>query len=211
MKNNLNQFIIGLTGGISTGKTTVANYLAQQHQLPLFDADIYAREAVQVGSPILNTIAQKYGAGILLPDGSLNRPKLGQIIFNDINERRWVEQQIHPEVRRRFEAVKASESGNLLIFVIPLLFEAQMTDLVTEIWVVSCPVEQQLARLMQRDHLSEEQAKARIESQMSLIEKCQNADVVIENSSTREDLFLQVDVALKQAFISEKLFNSQQG
>jgi dephospho-CoA kinase len=211
VKNNLNQFIIGLTGGISTGKTTVANHLAQKHQLPLFDADIYAREAVQVGSPILNTIAQKYGAEILLEDGSLNRPKLGQIIFNDINERRWVEQQIHPEVRQRFEAVKASESGNLLIFVIPLLFEAQMTDLVTEIWVVSCPVEQQLARLMQRDHLSEEQAKARIESQMSLIEKCQNADVVIENSSTREDLFLQVDVALKQAFISEKLFNSQQG
>lgn len=208
MKNSLNKFIIGLTGGISTGKTTVANYLAQHYQLPLFDADIYARETVQVGSPILNTIAQKYGADILLGDGSLNRPKLGQMIFNDINERRWVEQQIHPEVRRRFEAVKASESGNLLVFVIPLLFEAKMTDLVTEIWVVSCPLEQQLARLMQRDQLSEKQAKARIESQMSLIEKCQNADVVIENSSTLADLFLQVDLALKQASVSKKLFEN---
>lgn len=93
--------IIGLTGGISTGKTTVSNYLANQ-QLPVLDADIYAREAVALGSQVLKVIAQRYGSDILLSDGSLNRQKLGQIIFNNCDERYWLEQQIHPNVRKRF-------------------------------------------------------------------------------------------------------------
>ena len=195
--NNSNKRIIGVTGGISTGKSTVADYLATSYQLPVFDADIYAREAVQLGSPILQRIAQRYGSDILQVDGSLNRPKLGQIIFNDINERHWVEQQIHPEVRRRFEAIIVSEKAPLLIFVVPLLFEANMTDLVTETWVVSCSIEQQLTRLIQRDHLSEKQANARIDSQMSLTQKCQNADIIIDNSSTLLSLKQQVDRALQ--------------
>ncbi|MEH2044596.1 dephospho-CoA kinase [Nostoc sp.] len=189
--------IIGLTGGIATGKTTVTNYLASTYSLPILDADIYAREAVSLGSPILGAIAQRYGEQILLPDGSLNRQKLGEIIFNRQDERNWIEDLIHPYVRDRFLKAIAQSSSQILVLVVPLLFEAGMTDLVTEIWVVHCSQEQQLQRLIQRNHLNREQARARINSQFSIEEKVTHADVVLDNSSTLKVLLEQVDVALK--------------
>lgn len=188
--------IIGLTGGISTGKTTVSNYLANQ-QLPILDADIYARVAVAVDSPVLKAIAHRYGSDMLLSDGSLNRQKLGQIIFNNDDERHWLEQQIHPDVRDKFVTAINESSAQTVVLVIPLLFEAGMTDLVTEIWVVYCSPQQQLQRLMQRDQLTLEQAQARINSQMPIQEKCDRADVVLDNSSSLEVLLKQVDAALK--------------
>ena len=190
--------IIGLTGGIATGKTTVANYLASAYNLPIFDADIYARDAVSVGSPILSAIAQRYGSDILLPDGNLNRQKLGEIIFARPDERNWVEGVIHPQVGDRFLSAIAQSSAPTLVLVIPLLFEVQMTHLMTEIWVVSCSQSQQLQRLMQRNHLTQEQAQARINSQMPIAEKAARADVVLDNSSTLEILLQQVDAALNQ-------------
>ncbi|MCC5641915.1 dephospho-CoA kinase [Nostoc sp. CHAB 5824] len=189
--------IIGLTGGIATGKTTVTNYLASAYNVPILDADIYAREAVSIGSPILGAIAQRYGEQILLPDGSLNRQKLGEIIFNRQDERNWIDNLIHPDVRDRFLKAIALSSSQTLVLVVPLLFEAGMTDLVTEIWVVHCSQEQQLQRLIQRNNLNGEQARARINSQLSIEEKVAYADVVLDNSSTLEVLTKQVDVALK--------------
>ncbi|MEH1843929.1 MAG: dephospho-CoA kinase [Nostoc sp.] len=189
--------IIGLTGGIATGKTTVTNYLASAYNLPILDADIYAREAVSLGSPILGAIAQRYGEQILLPDGSLNRQKLGEIIFNRQDERKWIEDLIHPDVRDRFLKAIAQSTSQTLVLVVPLLFEAGMTDLVTEIWVVRCSQEQQLQRLIQRNHLNREQAQARINSQLSIEEKVANADVVLDNSSTLEVLLKLIDEALK--------------
>ncbi|MBE9193307.1 dephospho-CoA kinase [Gloeocapsopsis crepidinum LEGE 06123] len=187
--------IIGLTGGIATGKSTVTHYLATHHHLPIFDADIYARDAVETGSPVYQAIAQRYGADLFLEDGTLNRKKLGEIIFNNVEERTWVEQQIHPYVRDRFaEAIQ--KPYPTIVCVIPLLFEAGITNLVTEIWVVICSPQQQLERLMQRNQLTREQALARINSQMSLAEKASRADVVLDNSSTLETLLQQVDAAL---------------
>jgi dephospho-CoA kinase len=188
--------IIGLTGGIATGKTTVANYLASAYNLPILDADIYAREAVSVDSPILLEIAQRYGKQILLADGNLNRQKLGEIIFNNQEERNWVEGLIHPYVGDRFLEKIAVSSAQTLVLVVPLLFEAGMTHLVTEIWVVSCSEQQQLERLMQRNNLTLEQAQARIISQMPITEKIARADVVLDNSSTLEVLLKQVDAAI---------------
>lgn len=188
--------IIGLTGNIATGKTTVTNYLASAYNLPILDADIYAREAVSLGSPILGAIAQRYGEEILLPDGSLNRQQLGEIIFNCQDERKWVENLIHPYVRDRFLKAIAQSSSQTLVLVVPLLFEAEMTNLVTEIWLVSCSQEQQLQRLIQRNHLNREQAQARINSQLSIKEKVADAHVVLENFSTLEVLLRQIDVAL---------------
>lgn len=188
--------IIGLTGGIGTGKTTVANYLANRHQLPILDADIYAREAVQEGSPILNEIFERYGVAVKLPDGTLNRKHLGEIIFSYPDEKRWLEQQIHPYVRDRILAELDTLVAPTVVLVIPLLFEAGMTDLVTEIWVVSCPPEQQLHRIMERDRLSPEQAQARINNQLPLPEKVARANIVLDNSSTPEALLQQVDLAL---------------
>jgi len=187
--------IIGLTGGIATGKTTVSNYLAHRYQLPVLDADIYAREAVQVGSPILSKICERYGSGVQLPDGTLNRKRLGEIVFSNPAQRQWLEQQIHPYVRDRFQSELNTLVAPTIVFVVPLLFEAGMTDLVTEIWVVTCSPEQQLKRMIERDCLSLEQAQSRINSQLPLAEKVARADVVLDNSSTPEALLKQVDLA----------------
>lgn len=196
---------IGLTGGIATGKTAISSYLADTYKFPILDADIYAREAVHPGSPILESIVERYGAVILLPDGNLNRSELGNIIFCNPAERQWLEQQIHPYVRRRFVegtqsciAALTQDTHNTLtlVLVVPLLFEAQMTDLCTEIWVVYCSPQVQLERLMQRDGLSGDRASARINAQMPLAQKCQKADFVLDNSSTLDSLLLQVDALL---------------
>jgi dephospho-CoA kinase len=197
----LNQRRIGLTGGIATGKSTVSRYLATAYHLPILDADLYAKAAVEPGSPLLGQIVERYGSGILQSDGSLNRPQLGTIVFQDAVERQWLEQNIHPLVRDRLvtesQALSATDVP-LLVLAIPLLFEAQMTDLVTEIWVVTCPPEQQLARLIHRDRLSVEDAQARMMSQWPLSQKVSLADQVLNNASSVENLYQQVDIALRQ-------------
>lgn len=190
------QRIIGLTGGIGTGKSTVAHYLEEHYKLPILDADILAREAVNTDSPILQQILKRYGRDICLENGGLNRQKLGEIIFQDTQEKEWLEGQIHPFVRQKLEEGIKYCSENTIILVIPLLFEAKMTDLVTEIWVVTCPLEIQIQRLMQRNSLSQTQAISRINSQMSLAEKVQMADQVIDNKGDLSALWLMVDQAL---------------
>lgn len=190
--------VIGLTGGIATGKTTVANYLADAYNLPILDADIYAKEAVAVNSPLLQQVVKHYGEKILLTDGSLNREKLGEIIFNDKQERLWIDNLIHPYVGDRLSLGIKETSVETLVAVVPLLFEASMTDLVTEIWVVTCSPKQQLNRLIERNNLTLEQAEARISSQMPLAEKVKKADIVLDNSSDVEKLLQQVDIAIFQ-------------
>lgn len=190
--------IIGLTGGIATGKSTVANYLANAYDLPIFDADLYAREAVEPDSPIFTAIVQRYGTNIVNDAGQLNRKKLGSIIFTNLKERHWLEQKIHPYARSRFEQQRQTPRHSTLVFVIPLLFEAQMTDLVTQIWVVTCSPTQQQQRLMQRNHLSLEEARNRIKSQMPLAEKVKQANVILDNSTTEQALLKQVDQAMQQ-------------
>lgn len=188
---------IGLTGGIGTGKSTVARYLADHHHLPILDADEYAREAVELGSPILQAIFDRYGEAVQLPDGQLNRQQLGEIIFNDAAEKRWLEGIIHPYVRDRFDEELQKLTQETIILVIPLLFEANLTELVTEIWVVSCSPEQQLQRVIRRDRLNESQTLARIANQLPLATKIAAADTVLDNSSTVEALYQQIDAALR--------------
>lgn len=194
--------LIGLTGGIGSGKTTVANYLGDHYQIAIWDADLYAREAVLPGGEILTSIVQRYGIHLLQADGTLNRPKLGEIIFNNTEERYWVEGQIHPWVRQRFltnihdlqntQAIKQK----IAVLVVPLLFEANMTDLVSEIWVVYVPELLQIERLMQRDCLTYDQVSVRINSQMPLFKKCDQADVILDNSGSLSDLLKQIDRAI---------------
>ena len=214
---------IGLTGGIGTGKTTVSQYLAEAYQLPILDADFYARRAVEPGSAILGRVAERYGAEVLRTDGNLNRRRLGQIVFNDPLERQWLEQQIHPYVRQMFATDLArledgdaggvpapcpvEELAQTVVLAIPLLFESQLTSLVTEVWVVSCSREQQLERVVGRDRISPQAAQARIDSQMPLTEKVALADVILDNSSTEEALLQQVDDALKYPPATEKTDN----
>lgn len=195
----MGQRIIGLTGGIATGKSTVAHYLATQHGLPVLDADVYARQAVAPGSPILAAIAQRYGTKILRPDGTLDRPQLGQIIFSDSAEKTWLEQQIHPFVRQCFAVEMAQHaSAPIVVQVIPLLFEADLTAQVTEIWVVVCAAATQLQRLMARSNLSREAADRRIRNQWPLSQKAARGDVILDNATTLPQLYQQVDAALQR-------------
>ena len=189
-----NRKIIGLTGGIASGKSTVSDYLTSRHGLPVLDADVYSREAVQKGGEILGAIAHRYGPEILNPDGTLDRPKLGTIIFNNNAEKQWIEQHIHPFVRSRFTTNSATfPPTQPLVYAIPLLFEANLTHLVTEIWVVYCTPQQQQTRLMARNQLSASGAQIRIEAQMPLKEKCGLADCTLDNTHGKEMLFEQID------------------
>jgi len=198
--NNIKSKIIGLTGGIATGKSTVSNYLRDKYCIPVFDADIFARDAVKVDSPIFASIIERYGSDILLDNNTLNRSKLGTIIFNDIREKEWLESQIHPFVYNCFRSLIPTLTEEINIFTIPLLFEANMTDLVSEIWVVTCDYEQQLTRLQSRNNLSKKDAIARINSQMSLTEKVQLAEVVIDNNGNLTHLTAQIDRIMSSYF-----------
>jgi dephospho-CoA kinase len=193
---NRSQRIIGLTGGIGSGKTTISNYLSQKYQIPVLDADIYSREAVQPNSPILDEIVRRYGSGILLPDRTLKRKLLGEIIFNNPEEKIWLESIIHPYVRSRFESELSRIKADTVILVVPLLFEANMTNLVTEIWVVRCLESEQIRRIMERDLLDEQSAIARIKNQLPPEKKIAAADLVIDNFSDVDTLLKQVDAAL---------------
>ncbi|MFN6247981.1 dephospho-CoA kinase, partial [Microcystis sp.] len=188
--------IIGLTGGIACGKSTVSNYLENIYKIPVLDADIYAREAVEKGSAILERIFQRYGRKVKTEDNSLNRQQLGEIIFNNPEEKIWLESQIHPYVRECFKRHLEQLEAPIVVFSIPLLFEAKLTHLVTEIWVIYCSFEQQIQRLMTRNNLTREQAIARINNQMPLAEKIALADIVLDNSGDLEALYTQIDRAI---------------
>ena len=197
--SNSPQRIIGITGGVGMGKTTVSNYLTTQYQIPVLDADLYARDAVEPGSQVLEKIVERYGSSILIAE-QLDRQRLGEIVFNSSAERLWLEQQIHPYVRDRMQRDLSALPGKtypIVVLVIPLLFEARMTDLVNEIWVVRSATDQQQQRLQDRDRLNFEQIQARINSQMAIERKVQQADVVLDNSRNLEDLYQQVDRALQ--------------
>jgi dephospho-CoA kinase len=189
--------IIGLTGGIACGKSTVSNYLENIYKIPVLDADIYAREAVEKGSAILERIFVRYGRKVKTEDNSLNRQQLGEIIFNNPEEKIWLESQIHPYVRECFKRHLEQLEVPIVVFSVPLLLEAKLTHLVTEIWVVSCGLEQQIERLMTRNNLSREQAIARINNQMPLAEKIALADIVLDNSGDLEALYTQIDRAIQ--------------
>jgi dephospho-CoA kinase len=190
--------VVGLTGGIGTGKTTASNYLAHHYRLTILDADLYAREAISRGSEGLQAVVARYGTEILQGDDALNRSRLAQIMFENPREKQWIESLIHPYVRHRLEEMQALRTGQSpMVMVIPLLFEAGMTDLVSEVWVIFCRPEQQLNRLMQRSHLSRQDAQLRIDSQMPMTEKCAHADVVLDNSGSTVALYAQIDRALQ--------------
>lgn len=190
----MKQRIIGITGGIATGKTTVSDYLHNTYGLPILDADLYAREALT--GDRLAKLRDRYGKLIFDDQGNLDRRKLGAIVFDSDIERQWLEQLIHPYVKECLVNQADLLKPSTVVMVIPLLFEAKMENLVTETWAIACDPQQQLQRLINRNHLSESEALQRIASQMSQSEKIELADVVIVNSDNIEELFFQVDNAL---------------
>jgi dephospho-CoA kinase len=174
---------IGLTGGIATGKSSVGRWLAAARGLPLLDADLYAREALARGSDGEAAVLAQFGAAVQAPEGGIDRAALGQRVFADPSERQWLEQLVHPLVRQRFAAeLQRLVAAPVVVMMIPLLFEAGLESLCSEIWLVDCPPEQQLERLIARDRCSPEQARARIAAQWPLARKRPLADLVLDNS-----------------------------
>jgi len=185
-------YVIGLTGNIACGKSLVLRELATRGAETI-DADQVAREVTEPGSPVLAAVVQEFGTGILRPDGSLDRRALGAIVFRDPEALRRLEAITHPailaEIRRR---VAASERPVVVIDAIKL-FESSLARDCDEVWVVTCRPDQQLARLMARNGLTEEEALARIRAQPPQEEKVTRADRVIDNSGSIEETRRQVE------------------
>ncbi|MFM7643106.1 MAG: dephospho-CoA kinase [Cyanobium sp.] len=194
---------IGLTGGIATGKTTVARLLADRYGIPVLDADLFAREALAPGAPATLAVVGRYGDAVRSRDPAnealtLDRPALARIVFADEAERRWLEQLVHPIVRQRFTAaLEALEGEAVVVLMIPLLLEAGLQSLCSEVWVVECGSEdEQMHRLQKRDGIDREEALARLIAQWPMAAKLAHADVVLSNRGSQDALLAQVDRAL---------------
>jgi len=180
--------VIGLTGGIASGKSSIACFF-EDRGVPVIDADQLARIAVTPGSPAMEHIAAVFGNEVLTADGSLDRKRLGALVFASENDRNKLEEILHPVIQRLAEdriVAAAAEGQRLLVYMAPLLIEAGATNRVDEIWVVTVRPEIQLERLMLRDGFSRAEALNIIASQMPLAEKELYGKVVIDNSGTVE-------------------------
>ncbi|MEK5395943.1 dephospho-CoA kinase [Paenibacillus sp. FSL K6-2859] len=177
--------IIGLTGGIASGKSTVSALLVSKGAR-LVDADVIAREVMLPGHEVLAAAVKQFGSEILFPDGTLNRGKLGDIVFQDPAALQALNNLTHPAIRReikeRMNSLEVEDPEKLTIVDIPLLFESGLENMFHEILVVYVPREVQIARLMERNGLSLEQAEARLNAQMDIEAKRNKADYIIDNS-----------------------------
>ncbi|MEC1606353.1 dephospho-CoA kinase [Bacillus halotolerans] len=190
--------VIGLTGGIASGKSTVANMLIDKG-ITVIDADIIAKQAVEKGMPAYRQIIDEFGEDILLENGDIDRRKLGALVFTNEQKRLALNSIVHPAVReemlkRRDESIANQET--FVVLDIPLLFESKLESLVDKIIVVSVTKELQLERLTKRNQLTEEEALSRIRSQIPLEEKVSRADNVIDNSGTLEETKQQLEEIL---------------
>uniref|UniRef100_A0A6M2DHF5 Dephospho-CoA kinase domain-containing protein n=1 Tax=Xenopsylla cheopis TaxID=163159 RepID=A0A6M2DHF5_XENCH len=183
-------FIVGLTGGIGTGKSTVAK-IFKDNGVPVIDADVIAREIVQPGKPAWRKIRAEFGTEVFYDNGEINREHLGKIIFSDVTKRQILNKITHPEIHRNVlkQAAKYLFLGHAFVVLdLPLLFETgKLLNYIYKIITVTCEEDLQLARIIGRNNFSEEEAKRRISSQMPLDKKCEMSDFVIENSGSQSD------------------------
>lgn len=186
--------VIGLTGGIATGKSTVARMFKQLGAV-VISADDLARRAVAPGEPALDDIRNAFGEDVLSPDGTLNREKLGAVVFADGDARRRLEAITHPHIRRmmREHIAAGVEGGHIVVAEIPLLFESEPARaLVGPAVVVYTDEETQKTRLMARDGLTEAEAEARMAAQLPMADKVARADYVIDNGTSEAHTRQQV-------------------
>ena len=190
--------LVGLTGGIASGKSTVAAIL-RRLGASIVNADELSREVVQPGQDAWNEITKSFGSEILQEDMTLDRKKLRKIVFDNPEARKKLEAIIHPRVRALAEkriGELAASGSSVIVYEVPLLFEAQIHLWLRPVILVACDIETQKKRLLERDHLTEPEAQQHLDAQMSLAEKRKLADYVIENDTTLEELEQQVRAVL---------------
>lgn len=192
-------YILGLTGSIATGKSTVAK-LFLSAGIPVVDADLGARAVVFPGAPGLADIIEHFGEAYLLPDGTLDRKRLGELIFSDREKRAELDALLKERIQHWIQAEKEryiNEGHDLIVLDIPLLYEGGYQDSCDAVMVVYVPEELQLQRLMSRNHLDSDEATRRMQSQLSIEKKKELADFVIDNSGTIEETEKQVNEWLR--------------
>ncbi len=193
--------VIGLTGGIASGKSSVAKLL-QERGIALIDADLIARQVVQIGQPAYRQIVAHFGAGILNGDKKINRKALGAIVFQDKAALKKLEAISHPAIidviKQRLDALQSNATTPFIVLDAALLLESGLDRLCDEVWLVVVTVQIQIERLCQRDSISSEQARRIIANQMPLIEKQKRADIIIDNNHSMTDLARQVERLLNR-------------
>ncbi len=185
--------VIGLTGGIGSGKTAVSDRFAARG-IVVVDADLASRVVVEPGRPALDAIAEHFGSDVITADGSLDRAALRQRVFEDPAERRWLEALLHPLIAEEIRAGIANASSEYVVLVSPLLFESGQVAMVDRVLVVDVPEALQVSRTADRDGNSEEQVRAIMAAQADRATRLARADDVIVNDGSLEDLDAEVDV-----------------
>ncbi|HAL18667.1 MAG TPA: dephospho-CoA kinase [Spirochaetaceae bacterium] len=192
--------VIGVTGGIASGKSMVSGWLHKHYGAVVLDADEVAREIAEPGEPLWMAFVSRYGEKcVLLEDGTLNREAVAEIVFHNKAERMWMDDAAHPLIKQRMlERLEAcKEAGEKLVVLdVPLLYEAGWEKIPDEIWVVYLEPQLQIQRLMHRNKISETLAQERIASQMPMEEKKRRADVIIDNNGSREETVTQIQAAI---------------
>lgn len=184
--------VVGLTGGIGAGKTTVANLFAQ-YGIPIIDADVISRELTQPGQAAFAEIVTHFQQSVLLKDKTLDRAKLRQIVFDNLQERRWLENLLHPLIQSEINSRLKKISAPYCILVIPLLLEVGSYSFVNRILVIDTPEEVQIERIVSRDHISPMQVKTILKTQVSRQFRLDHADDVIVNDGNTIDLESKVE------------------
>ncbi|WP_079479451.1 dephospho-CoA kinase [Halobacillus salinus] len=187
--------VIGLTGGIATGKSTVSN-MFQEFDIPVIDADQLSRDVVEPGQKAYEEIVRTFGERVLHDNGEIDRKALGSIIFKEEEKRKQLNAIVHPEVRKEMVNQRdrfKQENRKAVVLDIPLLFESELMDYVDRILVVYVDEKTQLERLMERDQSAEREAMQRIQSQIPISSKRERADEVIDNTGTINDSFKQLE------------------
>ena len=192
--------IIGLTGGIGSGKTAVSDSF-ESLGIDVVDADLASRVVVQKGKPCLLKIAQHFGEDILTKEAELDRAKLREIIFKSEEEKNWLESLLHPAIANQIQDELNASKSPYTILVSPLLLETNQKDFCSKVLAVDVPVETQVERTLKRDGVSKEQVQAIINSQISRNDRLNLADDVIVNDGTLEDLEIAVKI-LHEKFLS---------
>ena len=181
---------IGLTGGIASGKSTIADYIKKYKDIPILDADQYSKELIKPKSNSYKKVLAYFGPQIVdeySSENAINRALLKKIIFENSIHRTWIQNLLHPLIKEKMiEKCNQFEKNKILLLVIPLLFEAKFTDLCTEIWLVKCPRELQKKRLMKRDKISNNEAEKIINLQLNFEDKSKFSDVILENSDDQK-------------------------
>ena len=193
--------IIGLTGGIGSGKSAAAERFAQAHGIHVVDADIKSRVVVEPGRPALHSIVDRFGDAVLQEDGSLNRAVLRELVFQQAEQRRWLEQLLHPLIRDEIVSDLASARSPYALLVSPLLVESGQYQMTQRVLVVDVPEALQIARTIARDDVPEQQVRAILQAQAQRDERLRHADDVITNDRDLAALHEQVD-ALHQRYLS---------